>query len=145
MSAFILDPLHIHALVSWAALHAVRYTWQGESRAAAGNEAHMAAAMHAQNLASCRALYDEPPDPEAEALHAFRTGLATALKLAPVEVLKAADCYRYQSCDGTGWETSEACAIFEAIQAKAIRTLPGYAAAPWQLSAPGTHAQGVTV
>jgi hypothetical protein len=49
----------------------------------------------------------------------------------PVVVLKAIDCYVYQSCEHGGWATSEARAIVEALRSACIKILPGYDDAPW--------------
>lgn len=53
--------------------------------------------------------------------------------LAPVVILKALDCYEYQSCEHDAWNTSEARAYCEALRKALISELPGYNAAPWGL------------
>lgn len=52
----------------------------------------------------------------------------------PVVVLKAIDCYRYQSCEHPGWPASEALQFCLALQALAIGHLPGYDHAPWDIT-----------
>lgn len=52
----------------------------------------------------------------------------------PVIVLSAIACYEYQSCEHPGWRTSEAHAFCQALQARAIRLLPGYDEAPWEIA-----------
>ena len=49
----------------------------------------------------------------------------------PVEVLKACDCYEYQSCEHPGWATSEAHAYIEALRRHAWQSLVGYEDAEW--------------
>jgi hypothetical protein len=49
----------------------------------------------------------------------------------PVEVLKAADCYEYQSCEHPGWETSESRSFIMRLRQRAWQHLPGYDDAPW--------------
>jgi hypothetical protein len=51
-------------------------------------------------------------------------------------VLKAIDCYRYQSCEHPGWASSEAQQFCLALQALAINHLPGYDQAPWDITDP---------
>ena len=51
----------------------------------------------------------------------------------PVAVLKALDCYEYQSSEDGGWEASEALAFCEALRHRAVGRLPGYEAAPWEV------------
>lgn len=54
-----------------------------------------------------------------------------------VVVLKAVDCYEYQSCERPEWERSEAKAYCDALRAVAIRRLPGYDDAPsWEVDDP---------
>jgi hypothetical protein len=55
----------------------------------------------------------------------------------PVVVLKAVDCYEYQSCEHPAWERSEAKAFCDALRAVAIARLPGYDDAPaWEIDDP---------
>ena len=51
--------------------------------------------------------------------------------LEPLTVLKALDCYEYQSCEDPGWADSEAAHFCEALRRATIRMLPGYDKAPW--------------
>jgi len=48
----------------------------------------------------------------------------------PVAVLKAVDCYEYQSCETPDWAASEARQFCEALRARCVHALPGYDAAP---------------
>ncbi|GHJ45862.1 hypothetical protein Cs7R123_32040 [Catellatospora sp. TT07R-123] len=54
----------------------------------------------------------------------------------PVVVLKAVDCYEYQSCEHPGWRDSQAREFCDALRALAISRLPGYRRAPWLISEP---------
>lgn len=51
----------------------------------------------------------------------------------PVEVLKAIDCFEYQSCEHDEWEESEAFAFCGALRSSMIGQLPGYDEAPWSI------------
>lgn len=51
--------------------------------------------------------------------------------LDPVQVIKACDCYAYQSCEHEGWEGSEAHAFIEALIKHSTSYLPGYDQAEW--------------
>lgn len=46
-------------------------------------------------------------------------------------VLKAIQCYEYQSCEDPDWEGSEAKAFCETLLSSSISRLPGYEQAPW--------------
>lgn len=48
-----------------------------------------------------------------------------------VEILKAIDCYEYQSCEHPAWRYSQAYAFCAALRDRVIRQLPGYDDAPW--------------
>jgi hypothetical protein len=51
--------------------------------------------------------------------------------LSLVAVLKAIDCYEYQSCEHDGWKVSEAHAFCTALRHAVCAALPGYDDAPW--------------
>lgn len=51
--------------------------------------------------------------------------------VAPIQVIKSCHCYAYQSCEHDGWETSEAKAFVDRLEAAAVVALPGYEAAKW--------------
>lgn len=54
-----------------------------------------------------------------------------------VQVLKACDCYEYQSCEHEGWHDSEAYDFIHRLRARAWQALPGYDDAEW--GAPEPH------
>lgn len=49
----------------------------------------------------------------------------------PVQVIKACDCYGYQSCEHQEWATSEAKAYIDALRCHAWSALDGYDEARW--------------
>lgn len=51
-------------------------------------------------------------------------------------VLKACDCYSYQSCERDDWEASEAHAFIDSLRNAAWRSLPSYETAPWGFPEP---------
>jgi hypothetical protein len=55
----------------------------------------------------------------------------SSLLIDPVQVLKAADCYEYQSCEHEEWIESEAKTIIDALRDAACNAMPGYDAAVW--------------
>lgn len=48
-----------------------------------------------------------------------------------VQLLKGVHCFTYQACEVDDWEHSPAKRYCDAIEASAIRQLPGYDAARW--------------
>ena len=85
------------------------------------------ATLLAENRRSVNHRYDED---EIEEPYVF-TEYAGSFK--PAAILKALDCYEYQSCEHPGWEASEAHSFCEALRSRMIHQLPGYADAPWEV------------
>lgn len=48
----------------------------------------------------------------------------------PVRVLKAINCYEYQSCEHPEWHDSQALVFCDALAGVCVRALPGYDEAP---------------
>ncbi len=48
-----------------------------------------------------------------------------------VQILKACDCYEYQSCETSDWDTSLAHAFIESLRRQAVTKLAGYSDAEW--------------
>jgi hypothetical protein len=51
----------------------------------------------------------------------------------PLAVLKAIQSYQYQSCEHPGWATCNAKRFTDALRMLAIRNLPGYGDASWEI------------
>ena len=51
----------------------------------------------------------------------------------PVKVIKACDCYDYQSTETADYETTLACKIIHSIRRNAILRLEGYKEAQWRI------------
>jgi len=67
------------------------------------------------------------------------------LQVSAVAVLKAIQCYEYQSCEAASWEKSNAKAFCEALRGEIIMDLPGYDDAPWEIIADEATTQAVRV
>lgn len=52
----------------------------------------------------------------------------------PVALLKAIDCFVYQSCEHPEWDASEANRFCDSLRQTAIRKLPGYEDKPWEVT-----------
>lgn len=160
MSAFMVGKEHIDALVTaalaigqegplrWfahpltdeesALAHQVGAPWGAEgpeiarrlSRYATAEEADRIGQMVTrENRLSVNHRYNES---EVEDIYAY-DGPAQVRSVDPVVILKAIDCYEYQSCEHPGWEASEAFAFCQALRRRMIRRLPGYDDAPWEI------------
>jgi hypothetical protein len=127
MSAFIVNDNHISALVRWACRDNLRYYRRNaDGVGVAGNEQRIAQLLLDENIKSVNHRYNETTE-QAIVYDAFATNLL------PIEVIKACHCLAYQSCEHDGWEASEAKCILDSIEAAAIRRLPGYDAAKWEI------------
>jgi hypothetical protein len=134
MSAYVVDPAHIKALVFWSAEGArrVSYYWEGKRRDIQGNEARIASVLHSENVRSVNARYESHDTADG---FRYSAPKSRALRsLSPIAIIKACHGYAYQACESDEWETSEAHAIIGAIEAHAVRMLPGYDSAAWSLS-----------
>lgn len=141
MSAFLVNPYHINALVSWAAFKAgpniVSYYWGGRRRNIRGDEARIASVLYAENVRSVNARYNE-----CDPAHGFRFKCEPqACYLKPGQILGALHCLEYQSCESSDWRESEAFAIVRGIEYAAIRMVDGYDGA-WELRKPAPAKNG---
>lgn len=131
MSAWIVSQAHIDALVS-ATLpkggHKLSYQHDGQWRYVEHGDAdRIGQLLWDECHRSINFRYDEQtPTP------AYRHRIPGA-RLDVVTLIKAAHCYRYQSCEHPEWETSEAAAITAALESWLVHEVPGYDAAPWGL------------
>lgn len=146
MSAFIVDKAHIDTLVQAGLAYGRRYTlaWYHDHEPEAGasrtrtNTRHelsrqtadrVGAMLWNTNRASVDYRYEEANDREV-----YRYRHNSRLPMAPVAVLKAIDCYEYQSCEHPEWASSEAHAFCSVLRKAMIRALPGYEEAAWAIS-----------
>jgi len=130
MSAFIVNHNHISALVRWACRANVSVYCGTPSRHLdiPGNEQEICDLLLGENVTSFNYRYRQSVE-DRMIYDAFATSLR------PIDVIKACHCLEYQSCEHDGWEASTAKAIVEAVEAAAIRALPGYEAAAWEIKA----------
>lgn len=87
------------------------------------------AMLWAENQRSVDHRYDEDDAEEPYLYERYPTHID------PVRVLAALACYEYQSCEHPEWAQSEAHAFCDAIRKAAIRRLPGYDKAGWEVTA----------
>lgn len=149
MSAYMVDREHVQYLVSAMESRRINggsqfsYFFNGERREVSGQDGltRVGQALWDANLKSINALYPDTVDhPEnipglvgETYIFAFRRQ-SLGQVLEPVQVLKAINGLRYQSCEFDGWESSEAYAILSALEGRAVRALPGYDDAEWTIT-----------
>lgn len=161
MSAFILPREHIHAMVA-AGLKGRESTlrWFRKPLALGGIDFDKDACrltyetadavgqmLVDQNVRSIEARYQDCEDMIGDAREPYTFEVAAVLwPMTPVAMLKAIDCYEYQSCEDDGWHRSEAQQFCEALRGWTISQLPGYdEAKTWEYQGPpaGVSRSGV--
>lgn len=146
MSAYIVDRAHIRFLVEAASRVGAHtrsfFSWyykgeRGELRPGDCDRASgLGALLWRENLASVSYRYrgeqeESLPGPGNDGPRNGYTHALSINTIKPIDVLKALDCYEYQSCEHPEWNDSEAKAVCTALRHAAISNLPGYDAAPW--------------
>ena len=152
MSAFVVGREHIRFLVSAArSSRIVRYSkfsyyWSGKLHELPRHDRDAASKVGQllwnENILSVQGRYpdcvgkpENMPGPVDEIFIYAHSRDWNESGLEPIQVLKACNCYEYQSCEHDGWETSEAKAFIDALRAAAVRALPGYDDAQWMVEA----------
>ena len=133
MSAFVVSEYHIAVLAEYAVNrgcvpHGLPDTAEGLGKA-----------MWEENVKSVVYRY---PSESAETYGEYRHPRGVVFQFSrysPVEIIKAAQCLEYQSCEHPTWEKSPVYRLLKWIMSEAIRSLPGYEQAPWGLEAPTTR------
>lgn len=147
MSAFIVGRKHIEYLIESAESLARRqrssFRWFHDGAWHTLGQDHdtperVGQCLWCTNVASV--LYRYPEDTPATApgpigdTYYYGRHVPKPIKFNPVQMLKACHCYDYQSCEHPEWESSEAYAIVRSIESSAMRALPGYDDAEWDIS-----------
>lgn len=148
MSAFMCSGRHLAVLASYAVRHCledVPYALRSELERDGYEHkpggymrtvSRVASMLASENLRSIEHRYPGDHSGEQEAYATFeipRGAESEARSLPALTIIKACHCYAYQSCEHDTWEASQAHALVQAIEAHAVRQLPGYDAAPWGL------------
>ena len=145
MSAYIVDRNHIRFLVESATAMTHPYHrpfkwWIPSLRRArllrSGNATEVGQMLWDENIASVRYRYSSDPDgdlpgPIDEDFVYLHQEPRLPFRPTPAEVLKAADCYYYQSCEHPEWSQSDSLAFINALRAAAWAKVEGYEEAPW--------------
>jgi hypothetical protein len=135
MSAFVVHDHHINVLITWAAgrhgIGHVSYYWEGQRRDVRENPRRMASVLHAENVRSVNARYQDCENPAGFVYQPVPLGY---LNITPIQIIKACHCLAYQSCESSDWEQTEAYAILNGIEAAAVRSIVGYDDAAWEMT-----------
>lgn len=135
MSAWIVSAHHIDALAEAAARRTtfgvLRYRYKGTRECS--NPTEVGRILLSECVKSVRYRYPDDTDATLPGSSARpETYYYRQPAQFPVIVLiKAIDCYEYQSCEHPGWRKSEAFAICNALRDRLLVQLPGWDVAPW--------------
>ncbi len=145
MSAFVVEKIHVAAMVELACSKRISYRIGSDWKTADYRDADAIGQMlmdECVRSVSTRYPDDEitnlPGRMDAEWLipyvqtDAWRGELPTA-----VEGLKIVNCYVYQTCGTDDYETTDAIRFAESLKTHLISSLPGYDEAPWEWKARG--------
>jgi hypothetical protein len=138
MSAFICSDYHISALADYATrsmrrsrLYAADRQWEDPEE--------VFKVLWAENVRSVLYRYpedtvDTAPGPIGPKGSFDRRVRAQSFN--PIDIVKSCHCLEYQSCECPDYRETTAYELLQAIEAMAIRGLPGYDSAAWGLEAP---------
>ena len=138
MSAFIINKSHINAMVTLAMNE--RLTWyhngqHHEFKAGNANQVGQMLLDECVHAVSCRYPDDTiaslPGMANAEWIIPF-VWVPLCRIPTPVEAIKLIHCYHYQSIEDREFDTTEAAAFCESLEATMINKLPGYEEASWE-------------
>jgi len=129
MSAFIVNEYHISQLIKYGSFRDASMCVKGKfDRSINGNEQALMAMLVNANFESVNHRYKEntPPMPGEYCPDFDRV-------LSPIQVIKACDCYDYQSCEIESYSTSDAAKTIDSIRGMAISKLQGYEDVEWEI------------
>lgn len=138
MSCFICDDAHITALAAYAVQHGLAdvirlpAAFRLENPKLTDAEV-LALGLRSENVASFRACYAGRHESDITDFQ-FRPETARAVRagaFAPIQMIKSAQCFEYQSCEHSAWKNSYVRLVIENIIAHAVGQLPGYDDAAW--------------
>lgn len=129
MSAFIVSNTQINALVRFASTNGVSFYYGPTKQRfnVSGNEDAACQLLLDENVRSVNYRYGETTEADRIVYE------IDAPCLTPVQIIKAAQCLDYQSCETDDWEDTMAKKFLDAIIQQAIVKLPGYDDAPWTI------------
>jgi len=129
MSAYVVSDKHISAMLTMVnkTVHGspMSYYWNDERINFMGNIQEIGQKLVDENYKSVNFRYDKDDAP-----HAFRF---EPVGMEPIQVVRLCHAYNYQACEHKEWEASEAKEIADQIIDCAIRQVPGYEEAAWDI------------
>jgi hypothetical protein len=127
MSAYVVSDKHINTLVTFGKLHRCRVYFGNPTKSLDFFDSadQIASILYKANVDSVNYRYN---DSESADGFKYRT---EGVYATPVQIIKACDCFDYQSCEVPDYENTTAAKLIDSIRRSAIRALPGYDSASW--------------
>lgn len=98
-----------------------------------GKATEIAKQLAAENARSVAYRYDEEPEP-CEIGRVTGADIMRQSALSAIQIIKATNCLKYQSCETPDFECTAAFQRIELAREIAIRRLPGYSEADWGIN-----------
>jgi hypothetical protein len=137
MSAFSVSNTHINTILSWARHH-VKEIRIYSNNPTSSNRFDLTIS---EQFTRCGQLLRDANNDSLECLYGhgerddyFPQHIREAAFVSPVVILKALDCFNYQSCEPKDYEDSLCCKVINLIRSYAISALTGYNDAPWAIN-----------
>ena len=134
MSAFLVCPEHIHALVHFAHrsrdVPSVMLFDNGWTTFARGNLWMLGQRLYDANVEAIGARYPGDVD---MVWYQWPDDLPELVFITPIQALKGCDCFEYQASEWPHYPDSDAERIINVIRKVAIYQLPGYDDARWEI------------
>lgn len=128
MSAFLCSQNHINALVNWATRNSP-YGGQSIVQRLETTPQALGELLYNANVRSLEARYGADHGLGSYA-YKFKRVLTSPNA---VQILKACSCYDYQACEVDDYQQTKAADIIDQIRADALRAVPGYQEAAWEI------------
>jgi hypothetical protein len=130
MSAFHVSDDHINILLSWARKHnpIVRVDHTRFDLTQSEDYWRVGAVLRDANNASMDARYGDKPED-------YLPKTVSVAHLEAIDIVSGCDCFDYQACEYSGWESSGAKNAIDQIRNAASRSITGYGRR-WQLCLP---------
>jgi len=127
MSAFHVSDDHINILLSWARKHnpIVRVDHTRFDLTQSEDYWRVGAVLRDANNASMYARYGDKPED-------YLPKTVSVAHLEAIDIVSGCDCFDYQACEYSGWESSGAKNAIDQIRNAASRSITGYGRR-WQL------------
>jgi hypothetical protein len=132
MSAFVVDKKHIDALLTYASRPEYQspscYYWLNKIVYFYDEINRIGNVLVFENYHSVNYRYNDHSEPFEYKWERYTRSLT------PIQIVKACDCLDYQSCETPDWKETEANTIIQSIRERAIREIPGYETASWEIT-----------